>query len=157
MPATNPDRFWSKVDRRSADECWPWKGGQTVGGYGKVQIKGRTCIAHRAAYEFTHGPIPHEDLEGNRVLVCHRCDTPLCCNPAHLRLGTSAENQGEMADRGRSMKGERNGQTSLTAEAVREIRRRYGVGERQVDLAAAFGVHQGTVSNIVRGKTWSHA
>jgi hypothetical protein len=55
------------------------------------------------------------------------------------------------------MRGERNGLTSLSVEDVREIRRRYISGERQVALAAHFKVHQGTISNIVLRKTWSHA
>jgi hypothetical protein len=38
----------------------------------------------------------------------------------------------------------------LTAGDITEIRRRYAAGERQVVIAAAFAIHQGHVSTIVR-------
>jgi hypothetical protein len=43
----------------------------------------------------------------------------------------------------------------LTLEQVRDMRSKYLAGARQVDLADEFGVWQGTVSAIVRNKTWS--
>lgn len=42
--------------------------------------------AHRAAWVEASGPIPLG------ILVCHRCDNPPCCNPAHLFLGTQSDN-----------------------------------------------------------------
>jgi len=33
-----------------------------------------------------NGPIPY------RMLVCHTCDNPRCCNPEHLFLGTDQTN-----------------------------------------------------------------
>lgn len=52
-------------------------------------------FVHRAAWEVTYGPIP----EGASVL--HRCDTPLCCNPACLFLGTQDDNMKDMTQKGR--------------------------------------------------------
>lgn len=44
----------------------------------------------------------------------------------------------------------------LTDDAVREIRALLAAGERQVDVAARFGVHRVIVSKIKCRKIWSH-
>jgi hypothetical protein len=45
------------------------------------------------------------------MVVMHRCDNPKCINPGHLEIGTQAQNQADMAARGRAMCRER-----MTAE-----------------------------------------
>lgn len=147
------DRFWAKVDRRDPDECWLFKGAISSSGYGSIKVggrRGRTILAHRLAYELTHGPLPQIDLEGNRVLVCHRCDTPRCCNPAHLRAGTQADNLAEMAVRRRS-------RAILSGADAATIREWYPAGWRQVDLAAAFGVSRRVIGRILRGEVLADA
>lgn len=54
------------------------------------------------------------------------------------------------------VRGERNGNARITADEVREMRRRNSDGERQVSLAKDYGITQATVSNIVLRKTWKH-
>jgi hypothetical protein len=44
----------------------------------------------------------------------------------------------------------------LTADSVRQIRRRYAAGEKQADLALEFGVTQGSISMTVSGQKWKH-
>lgn len=56
----------------------------------------RTVYAHRFAWEITNGPIPVG------LLACHHCDNPPCCNPAHLFLGTHADNNADMNAKGRA-------------------------------------------------------
>jgi len=52
--------------------------------------------------------------------------------------------------------GARNPAAKLAEDKVVEIRRLHAIGERQVDLAAHFGVTQSTISLIVLRKKWRH-
>lgn len=88
-----PEKFWARVAR--SDGCWLWTGGTGPRGYGVVRYQGAAFRAHRLAWILTHGPIP----EG--LFVCHHCDNPPCCNPAHLFLGTGADNMRDMANKRR--------------------------------------------------------
>ena len=101
-------RFWAYVDKSAGPNgCWIWTGGVQKGGYGGFRINPRkTMRAHRFAWEITHGPIPAVNEDGVEVVACHRCDTPLCVNPAHLFLGTDADNAADKVAKGRQAKGE---------------------------------------------------
>lgn len=81
-----PDRFWSKVDRRGPDECWPWMGLILNTGYGQIGWRGKGVSAHRLAYELLIGPIP----EG--LTIDHLCRVRACVNPAHMETVTRGEN-----------------------------------------------------------------
>jgi hypothetical protein len=144
------DRFWSKVDRRGDGECWPWLGARLKSGYGSVGH--RRARAHRVAWQMSFGDIP----SGQCVL--HACDSPPCVNPAHLWLGTHAENMADMRAKGRQMafSGERNGGAKLTESDIRAIRAACAAGETQCSVAVRFGVSNQHVSCISRGQKWRH-
>lgn len=72
----------------------------------------------------------------------------------NLKWGTKSENMADRDLHGMTARGGRNGRAKLSMEAVLEIRRRYSQGSRQKDLAIAFGVHQCTISVIVRREGW---
>ena len=78
--------FWSKVDIKGEDECWPWKGSIRKDKYETVAYmlspfhKAKTHSAARVAFWLSRGytgklRITHQ--EG-----CHYT----CCNPLHLRI-----------------------------------------------------------------------
>lgn len=81
--------------------CWGWSSSKSAYGYGWVRHGDRTLLAHRAAYEVANGPIPAG------MVVRHSCDTPECTNPAHLLLGTHADNVADKVARGRQYRGDR--------------------------------------------------
>lgn len=144
-------RFTGWTERTARDDlgaCWEWNGGTHGRGYGKLgDGAGNTVSAHRFAYQTWVGPIPDE------ADVCHRCDNPPCMNPAHLFLGTRAENHADKATKGRSGKGDTGWQARLTDDDVTAIRAAYtGARGEQARLATEYGVSAATISLIVRRK-----
>ena len=89
-------KFWERTDKRGPDDCWPWLGTLTDSGYGRIYIAGRRIIATRISWEIANGkPFP----EG--LIACHRCDNPICVNPAHIWPGTSQDNIDDCIAKGR--------------------------------------------------------
>lgn len=141
-----PQRFMSKVS--VGDDCWIWTAGRFPSGYGAFSLKGRLYRAHRMAFMLFRGEIPPG------LCVCHRCDQPACVNPAHLFLGTNAENSADMVAKHRHAAGVRNGRAKLTEDDVREIRECIREGDSQRHVAQRFGVSQVLVGLIARRKSW---
>ena len=136
------ERFWSKVEIRAHDECWPWMGGTQGGGYGQFSMGAEQTTAHRVAYILCIGPVPL------RHVVMHTCDNPPCCNPAHLEHGRNADNCMDAVDKGRSVH-----MGALSARQVRDIRARSKFGMNQSALAREYRVAQSTISRITTGNT----
>ena len=136
-------RFWAKVEK--TDTCWLWRGPLLKTGYGSFNIKPKTHRAHRIAWLLTNGPIP------DGVDVCHTCDVRPCVRPAHLWLGTRAENLQDASNKGRMAKPN----AKLTAIQAQTILNRYAAGGiTLLALANEYGVALTTVHHIIRRRTW---
>ena len=146
-------RFWSKVDRRGPDECWPWRAGRHWQGYGQFKLNGKKQLAHRVAFFIAEGMWPEPN-------ALHTCDNPPCCNRAHLFEGSQADNMRDMSDKhrapGGSARGTANGSTRLTVESVIELRALCVAGVSQSEVARRLGVGHTTVWRAVHRKTWAH-
>ena len=64
------------------DDCIEWTGRIDRRGYGREGAK----LAHRAAWERIHGPIP------DGLTIDHLCFNPPCVHVGHMRLLTRVEN-----------------------------------------------------------------
>lgn len=145
------ERFLSKVER--AEGCWQWKGAKKPSGYGNFYLDRKHVGAHCASFRLLVGEIPAG------MYVCHTCDTPSCVNPEHLFLGTPAENQADMARKGRAVGmrqgGEHHPMAKLTTAQVNEIRARRAAGEKLKDIARSFGVSESNVSVVANRRSWA--
>lgn len=145
-------RFWSKVDKRSPDECWLWQAARLTSGYGQFRVGRRMTVSHRVAWQIANGPIPEARF------VCHRCDNPPCCNPAHLFLGTPSDNTRDMymKDRYPVRRGAEATRSKLSEDDVRTIRALRAAGTQLSTLAERFGVSIQNVHGIVHRRHWRH-
>ncbi len=158
--------FWLKV--KKSGDCWLWIGGVLTDGYGGFGISHNkhhySYRAHRISYSLTNNlPIP------DNLLVCHKCDNPLCVNPDHLFLGTPADNSADMIGKERSgkgrqkipdscVKGEHHGRAKLTVTEIEKIRTIVSQPNRPSykQIGQQFGVNQSHIHRIAKRKTWSH-
>jgi hypothetical protein len=74
--------------------------------------------------------------------------------PDNLAYGTAEENLADKLRHGTTGRGERNPRHKLTTDDVREIHRRFEVGESKRSLARSFGVTPPMVRNILAGTAW---
>jgi hypothetical protein len=132
-------------------DCWIWAGSYFASGYGRVGISMSTYKAHRVAYHLACGPFD------DALLVCHRCDVKQCVNPAHLFLGTHADNHTDRNSKGRQAAGERMGNAKIDDEQAICVMARLLTGrETQKTIASAFGISPGGVNKMWTGRTWLH-
>jgi Autographiviridae endonuclease len=159
-PELQEHRFWKRAGRtEDTYPCWLLRMRINAAGYSRIIVNKKDVLAHRYAWIATFGPIP------NDLQVCHTCDIRyppkdityrLCVNPHHLVLGTATENMAHLVASGRKAVGEASGVAKLTANDVFAIRELNAQGFPQSALASEFEVSVGTVSLIIRRRTWKH-
>lgn len=132
------DVFETRI--KKTESCWLWTGTKNGYGYGIFLLPGEVQIrAHRYAYEHFIGPIP------DGKIIMHTCDNPPCVNPAHLRVGTKAENNADTGIKRRHHYGLDHWNGRLTDQQVVEIR---ASSESQRALARKYGVSPSHISRI---------
>ena len=141
-------RFWKYVDVQDHGKCWPWTAGVKSTGYGEFVMPDRKEPAHRVAYQIAVGPIPAG------LVVRHKCDNPVCCNPKHLETGTHADNVRDRVIRGRSAIGEAAGRAILTESDVYRVRDT--PRDQWKAMADELGVDRMTVYMAGSGRSWKH-
>jgi hypothetical protein len=160
-------RFWQSVDVQSKHECWKWHGSRRskTDKYGVFFLKDRKFRVNRIAYSLHHAVTDFGNL-----FVCHSCNIPDCCNPAHLYLGTHLDNMADRKAAGRYVvpkerkrqyslrfRGEGNhGGGKLKSSDIPIIRERFTNGETKTAIAKSYGVTDVMICNIINGKAWSH-
>lgn len=166
-------RFWSKVDIKGANDCWPWKAkSRGVNGYGLLKhFSGANIIASRISCFLAHGAPPYS---GARTL--HSCDNPPCCNPQHLRWGTAKDNVEDAMKRKRHInpprchdvpaweakrkkampRGQAVWNQSLDETTVRKIWNLHFQKKNVSEIAILTGCKKHVVSDVCRGKSWQH-
>jgi hypothetical protein len=142
-------KFWQKVQRGSDTECWPWLGYTKPSGHGLTSLDSIPIHASRKAWILTNGPIRGGKCVNH--LPKHVCALQaICCNPAHMYLGTRSDN---MVDRWtNTAPAERGGlgRPHAIDEASLERlweRRRQGATLKQ--CAEEFGVHVATICRYI--------
>jgi hypothetical protein len=139
-------RFEEKFRRGQPDECWIWlaaRKGPKPKQYGHFRVPGETG-AHRMAWRLYVGPIP----EGMHVL--HKCDVPLCVNPAHLFLGDPLANNRDAITKGRHSFATQF-QPQISEQMVSEIRQLYDPGKvGYLKLAKRFGISASHVRQLIK-------
>lgn len=74
--------------------CWLWEKNLDKDGYGKIFFNKKHWRVHRAILFLNNKNIKNK-------MVLHKCDTPSCCNPEHLFIGTALENMRDKVKKGR--------------------------------------------------------
>lgn len=143
------ERFMESFEPVTESGCWIWMKTVFHDGYGQIKRDGKTSRAHRLSYELFSGPIPAD------MCVLHKCDVRACVNPAHLFLGTNADNMADKIAKGRQSRqaGSDRYNAKLTEQNVVEIRKSR---LSQRDIARKFLVSYQLISDIKAGKVWRH-
>lgn len=122
------------------DACWPWKRALAANGRPYFTLDGKKHLVYRLVRQLVTG-------EDSVLIGRHKCDNPVCCNPAHIELGTHQENMDDMKGR------ERHG---LPHHVVKAIRRLLEAGRKQQEIADLYGISREAVSAIATNRVYQH-
>lgn len=116
--SSNINLFWSKVNKGKIDECWNWTGYVHPNGYGRTEFNGEKQATHRIVFFLTYNYWP--------ILIRHKCDNRICCNPNHLIESTQKENMIDASTKGRLLGNKsqyRINQVDIDSKQLAELRK----------------------------------
>jgi len=115
-----------------------WKNGKTI-------LKGVHRLVLIAFVGIRSSKIQSRHIDGN----------PANNLLSNLEWGTAKQNADDRTRHGRTPMASVHYATEFTEETIIEIRRRRAAGERQISLAAEFGITRAGISGICVGRTWA--
>lgn len=137
--------FWSKIDRKSKDECWLWLP-SCKRGVPTIKINRIMYFASRIAFYLVNKYDP-----GNK-LVLHTCNTPKCMNNDHMYLGDHSDNAYDRYSDGSPPV---IGNCRINLNVAKEIRRLNRISNlTQKEIGELFHVNNQTVSAILSCRIW---
>ncbi len=139
-------RFNQKYIIDEQTKCWEWQDTLNNDGYGMLRVGNKMLSAHRFAYEYFVEPLDYN------YEICHKCNNRKCVNPEHLRQDTKSSNMIDSLNIGTLNFQKLNIDQVIQ---IKKLLKNYYRGQCS-DLAKLYQVDRHTISNIKRGKTWSH-
>lgn len=155
-----PEEFWAAVERSGQNACWPWLGGVSATGYGRVYwspwhrlAKRRDALAHQVAFGLANA----YKVNGSRgEMVRHLCHNRLCCNPKHLALGTAKDNADDSRRDGRWICGELKPNAKISDEQAMRALAMMADGGTLNEVSSVLDVSVGILTQISAGAQWKH-
>lgn len=130
-------------------KCAPVQAGYSVANLYRDGLRS-THLVHRLVLAAFRGLPPDGQVcaHGNGIRTDNRLE--------NLRWATGSENSADRVLHGTDSRGSKSPTAKITEAQVDQIRAMLGRGVRQRDIAAKFGLNQGTISSIHTGRNWSH-